>query len=103
VLTVALSYFPELETELELLWSKCNTDLTEGQLDAIWTQTHEASESLTSSIPLLVARDSLRNGLREIKGRPLSLVPVSWDRGHVSPPFWKHNRARRTCMVDRWA
>jgi hypothetical protein len=28
-LVAALSHFPELETELELLWSRRNADLTE--------------------------------------------------------------------------
>jgi hypothetical protein len=36
-LTVTLSHFPELETGLELLGSRRNTDLTESLLDALWT------------------------------------------------------------------
>jgi hypothetical protein len=38
-LTTALSHFLELETELELLGSECNTDLTKGLVDALLTQT----------------------------------------------------------------
>jgi hypothetical protein len=36
-LTTVLSYFPELEPELELLRSVYNADLMEGQLEAFWT------------------------------------------------------------------
>jgi hypothetical protein len=50
-LTTALSHFPELEPEVELLGYGCNADLTKGQLDAHWTQTHQASESLSLRIP----------------------------------------------------
>jgi hypothetical protein len=34
-LIAALSHFPELESELELFGSKCNTDLTKSQLNAL--------------------------------------------------------------------
>jgi hypothetical protein len=54
-LAAALSRFPELELELELLGSGHNADLMEGQLDALWTQTRQASESLLSSLPSSVA------------------------------------------------
>jgi hypothetical protein len=57
VLTTALSHFLELEIELELLGSGSNVDLTEGQLDALWTQMHRASKWLTSCIPPSVAHD----------------------------------------------
>jgi hypothetical protein len=53
-----LSHFLELLTELELLGFRHNVDLTEGQLDALWTQTCWASESLVLGIPSLVSRDS---------------------------------------------
>jgi hypothetical protein len=36
-LTATLSHFPKLEIELELHGSRRNTDLTEGQLDTLWT------------------------------------------------------------------
>jgi hypothetical protein len=45
-LTAILSNFPELEPELELLGSWYNADLMLGQLEAFWTQTRLASESL---------------------------------------------------------
>jgi hypothetical protein len=57
-LTSACSHFPELVIEMELLGSWHNADLTEGQLDALWAHTHQASKSLALSIPLLVACDS---------------------------------------------
>jgi hypothetical protein len=55
VLVATLSHFPEFETELELLQSGRNADLTEDQVDALWTQARQASESLASFIPSLVA------------------------------------------------
>jgi hypothetical protein len=57
-LTAALSHFPKLVTEMELVGSERNADLTKSQLDALWTQTRQASESLALSIPPSVARDS---------------------------------------------
>jgi hypothetical protein len=39
-LASALSHFLELGTELELLGSRCSTNLTENQVDALWTQVH---------------------------------------------------------------
>jgi hypothetical protein len=44
VLTASLSHFLELGPELELLGSEHNADLTEGQLDALWAQTCQASD-----------------------------------------------------------
>jgi hypothetical protein len=38
VLATALSHFLELGAELELLGSRCNVDLTEDHVDALWTQ-----------------------------------------------------------------
>jgi hypothetical protein len=55
VLAAALSPFLELETELEMLGSTSNTDLPEDQVDALWTQKCQTSESLASFIPPLVA------------------------------------------------
>jgi hypothetical protein len=40
VRTAALSDFPDLEPELELLGSKYNADLMDGQLDAVWARIH---------------------------------------------------------------
>jgi hypothetical protein len=45
-LVTALSYFPELDAELELLRSGCNADVTEDQVDALLTRVHVASDSL---------------------------------------------------------
>jgi hypothetical protein len=36
-LITALSHFPKLEPKFELFGSRYNADLTEGQLDALWT------------------------------------------------------------------
>jgi hypothetical protein len=58
VLITALSHFPKLVTELDRLGSRHNTNLTEGQLDALWTQKRWASESLVLSIPPSVSCDS---------------------------------------------
>jgi hypothetical protein len=37
-LTAALSYFSELEPELDVLGSGRNADLTEGQLEPLWAR-----------------------------------------------------------------
>jgi hypothetical protein len=58
VLATALSHILELETELELLGSGHNTNPTEDQVDALLTQMRQASKSLVSFIPLLVAHSS---------------------------------------------
>jgi hypothetical protein len=59
VLAAALSHFLELGAELELLGSGCNADLTEDQVDALWTQARHVSDSLASFIPLLATCGSL--------------------------------------------
>jgi hypothetical protein len=51
VLTVALSYFPKLEDELDLLGPGYNADLSSDVMETLWTQIHQASESLSSCIP----------------------------------------------------
>jgi hypothetical protein len=58
VLIAALSHFPELGPKLELLEFRRNADLTESQLDALWTWKRRASESLSSRVPQSVARNS---------------------------------------------
>jgi hypothetical protein len=50
VLVAALSHFPELATELELLRSGRNVDLTENQVNALWTQGRLAFDSLASYV-----------------------------------------------------
>jgi hypothetical protein len=66
VLSAAFLHFPELESELELLGSGRNTDLTKDQVDALWTQTRQASESLASFSPPSGTRGS-PNGTGEEK------------------------------------
>jgi hypothetical protein len=46
-LIAILSYFPELELELELLGSRYNVDLMKDEMEVFWTWTHWASESLS--------------------------------------------------------
>jgi hypothetical protein len=58
-LVAAVLHFPELRPELELLGSGRSADLTEDEADALWTWVHMASNSLTSHVPSLVARDPL--------------------------------------------
>jgi hypothetical protein len=45
-LVAAMSHFLELKSELQLLGSGCNVDLTEDQADALWTRVRMASDSL---------------------------------------------------------
>jgi hypothetical protein len=56
VLAATLSHFPELDTKLETLGSGRNTDLTEGWVDAFWTQVRAASDSVVSHVFPLVPR-----------------------------------------------
>jgi hypothetical protein len=57
-LAASLSHFPKLGPELELLGSGHNVDLIEGQLDALWALTLQASKSLAFNILPSVAHDS---------------------------------------------
>jgi hypothetical protein len=57
VLVAAMSHFPELKTELEVLRSGCSSDLTEDKSDALWIRVHVASDSLASHVPSLGARN----------------------------------------------
>jgi hypothetical protein len=57
-LAATLSHFLELGTELELLGSGRNTNMTERQVDALWTRVHQDSDSLVSFVPPLVAHGS---------------------------------------------
>jgi hypothetical protein len=56
VLTIALSYFTELEPKLDLHGSEHNVDLIACQLDALWTWTCRAFKPLSSRVPPSVAR-----------------------------------------------
>jgi hypothetical protein len=53
VLAATLSHFSELG--LELLGSGRSADLTEDQVDALWTQVHPALDLLASHVPSSVA------------------------------------------------
>jgi hypothetical protein len=55
-LVAAMSYFLELGTEMELHGPEHNADLTEDQVDALWTQARQDSDLLALFVPLLIAR-----------------------------------------------
>jgi hypothetical protein len=57
MLVAAVSHFPKLKTELEVLGSGRSADLIEDEADALWIQVHTASDSLVSHVPSLVARN----------------------------------------------
>jgi hypothetical protein len=57
-LATAVTHFPELGADVELLRSERNMDLMEDQVDALWTQTRQSSESLVAFIPPSVAHGS---------------------------------------------
>jgi hypothetical protein len=49
-LTAALSHVLELEVELDLLGSGYNADLSSNEMETLWTQTCQASGSLSSHV-----------------------------------------------------
>jgi prophage DNA circulation protein len=55
VLATTLCHFLQLETELELLGCRHKADLMKDQVDALWTKTHRALESLVSCIISMIA------------------------------------------------
>jgi hypothetical protein len=55
-LVAAVSHFLELKSELALLGSRRNADLTKHEADALWTRVHVASHLLASYVPSSVAR-----------------------------------------------
>jgi hypothetical protein len=55
-MVATLSHFLELDSELEILRSGCNADITEDQVDALWTQVCVASDSLASHVPSSISR-----------------------------------------------
>jgi hypothetical protein len=69
VLVAALSHISELNPKSELLGSGCNANLTEDQMDALWTRARVALDSLVSHVPssvaaaLLTARESSGSGI----------------------------------------
>jgi hypothetical protein len=56
-LVAAVSLFPKLDAELEVLWSGCSAGLMEDKVDALWTRVRTASDSLVLHIPSSVARN----------------------------------------------
>jgi hypothetical protein len=54
-LVAFLSHFPELMSELELLGSGQNVDLTDDQADSLWPLVSLASDSLASLVPSSIA------------------------------------------------
>jgi hypothetical protein len=57
VLLAALSYFPKLELELELLGSRRDAYLSNNQADALWPLVSVASDLLASLLPSSLPRD----------------------------------------------
>jgi hypothetical protein len=64
VLVAALSHFLELKSELELIGSGQNTDLTDDQADALWPLVSMASNMLALVVPSLIAHNP-PNGVGE--------------------------------------
>jgi hypothetical protein len=56
-LFAALSHFPELKSELELLGSGRNADLSDDEVDALWPLVSVASDSRASFVPSMFAHD----------------------------------------------
>jgi hypothetical protein len=56
-LVAALLCFPDVKSELELLGSRRNVDLTDDQVDALWPLVSAASDSLVSLVPSSIAHD----------------------------------------------
>jgi hypothetical protein len=55
-LGATVSHFSELDTDLEVLGSGCNTGLIEDEEDTLWSRVRTAVDSLASHIPSSVAR-----------------------------------------------
>jgi hypothetical protein len=53
----ALSHLTELKSELELLGSGRDADLSDNQVDTLWPLVSMASDSLASDVPSSFARD----------------------------------------------
>jgi hypothetical protein len=58
-LVAAMLHFRDPKSELELLEFKRNTDLTEDEVDALWTWVRATSNSLASYVLCSVARGPL--------------------------------------------
>jgi hypothetical protein len=57
VLVASMLHFMKLKSELELLVSGRNADLTDDQADALWPQVSAVSDSLASLVPSSIARN----------------------------------------------
>jgi hypothetical protein len=75
-LTTILSHFPELEVKLDLLGCGYDVDLSCDEMEALWTQTRGASESLSSWVPSLVTRSPPEDAGEEYLA-PVSLMAAS--------------------------
>jgi hypothetical protein len=53
----ALSHYKELDANLDVLGSRCNTGLKEDEVDTLWPRVCVAADSLTSHVYSLVARN----------------------------------------------
>jgi hypothetical protein len=56
LVTVVL-HFPEVDADLEVLGSGCNTGLTKDEVNALWSQVRAAADLLASHVPSLVAHN----------------------------------------------
>jgi hypothetical protein len=54
-LVAFVSQFSELDADLEVLGSRRNVGLTEGEVDALWSQVRAARDSLASHVHSLVS------------------------------------------------
>jgi hypothetical protein len=59
VLVATVSHFPELDANLKVLGSGCNTGLTKGKVDGLQSRVHAAADLLASHIPSSVAHNPL--------------------------------------------
>jgi hypothetical protein len=56
-LVVAVSHFPDLDADLEVLGSGHSAGLIEDEVDALWSWVCMAADSLVSHVPSLVAHN----------------------------------------------
>jgi hypothetical protein len=63
-LVAAVSHFPELDTDFEVLRSSRNVGLIEDEVGALWSWVRMTADSLASHVPSLVARNPL-DGVEE--------------------------------------
>jgi hypothetical protein len=56
-LVTVVSHFPEVDADLEVLGSGCNTGLTEDEVNTLWSRVRAAVDSLASHVPSSVAHN----------------------------------------------